>query len=153
MNCRKCGNEITNEVVCPSCGEEVAEKRIKKRVLIPVVSAVIVIIMGISMFLVGNVAERNRLEKALETDEWFTVVGENEFVVIKFEDGRFASSKVSGVESDADIETDSYEAVSENRFKIGDTVYMVDFDDVGMEVSPGIADKSAKSELWYHIEE
>lgn len=152
MNCKKCGCEISDEKVCPSCGEEVS-KRIKKRVLIPVIAFVFVAVMGVCMFLVGYFSERRGLEETLENDAWFTAVGENEFVVIKFDDGRFAMSRISGSDTDATIENYSYRAISDKQFKIEDDVYSVRFDKEGMEVFPGIADKEAENELWYHIED
>lgn len=153
MNCKKCGNEIKDELNCPFCGERNEKRKIKKRILIPVVSAAIAVFMGICMFSVGNIAEKNRLRKTLEDEAWFTVVGENEFVVIKFEDGAFAASKVTDKETDIPVENYSYKVLSDSKFKIDKRVYTVNFDDEGMEVSPGIANEESESELWYHIEE
>ena len=104
MICKNCGNEAGNEKICPSCGSEVKEKRIKKRVIIPVISALLVIIMGGCMFSVGNVSDKNRLKAALETNVWFTQVSDSEFVVVKFKDEKFAITRITDSESEDEIE-------------------------------------------------
>ena len=153
MICKNCGNEAGNEKICPSCGGEVKEKRIKKRVIIPVISALLVIIMGVCMLSVGNVSDKNRLKAALETNVWFTQISDSEFVVIKFKDEKFAITRITDSESEDDIENYEYAPISDGAFKVGDDVYSVNFINEGMRISPGIADKNSKEEMWYQIEE
>ena len=153
MICKNCGNEAENEKICPSCGSEVKEKRIKKRIIIPIISAIVVIIMGICMLSVGNVSDKNRLKAALETNVWFTQISDSEFVVIKFKDEKFAITRITDSESEDDIENYEYAPVSDGAFKVGDDVYSVNFINEGMQISPGIADKNSKEEMWYQIEE
>ncbi len=153
MVCKNCGGDAGNEKICPLCGGEVEMRKIKKRVVIPIISALIVIVMGVCMFLVGNVSDKNRLKAALETNVWFTQVSDGEFIVIKFKDEKFAMTRISESETEDKIENYEYSPISDGAFKIGEDVYSVNFINEGMQISPGIADKNEQKEMWYQIEE
>ena len=153
MVCKNCGGDAGEEKICPLCGAEVKAKRIKKRVIIPIISALLVIVMGVCMFSVGNISDKNRLTAALETNVWFTQVSESEFIVIKFKDDKFAITRITESESEDEIENYEYTPVSDSAFKIGDDLYSVEFINEGMQISPGIADKNTQKEMWYQIEE
>ena len=153
MICKNCGADAENEKICPSCGGDVGGRRIKKRVIIPVISAVLVIIMGVCMLSVGNISDKNRLKAALEANVWFTQVGDSEFVVIKFKDEKFAITRITDSDSEDDIKNYEYIPISDGAFEVGGKMYSVNFINEGMQISPGIADESAQKEMWYQIEE
>lgn len=138
--------------------ENMKMHRIRKRVLIPVCAAVIVVIMAIAVFLSTEVSQKKALNNMLTDGSWINMTDNGNITVLKFENNQMAYTAFSldetGNYNGLDEIRCAYKVKSLERFSANGKNYNVKQTEDGIEIFPSVtSDNSEKGEKWIHINE
>ncbi len=163
MVCKNCGSENEDGAKrCVNCDNALSqqdEKKsgIKKRVWIPAITGIIVLIMAVSIFFVSSVTQKKTLNKMLTDGSWVNISNSQNMTALKFENNQLVYKTFhfgdGGVEGEGEEKRFAYKVQSSDRFSINSKSYKVIVSGDGIEIFPAITDEEKGSEKWLHIKE